>query len=275
MVLKNTMVVCPPYHVATYSLSSKEILLPLGLNCKKLECIEFWSLHHFQFDVQAFDDFFEKRQKTLKRLRIHHHKPLNENLFQNLNLCQNIEQLVLESRFMNDEGFYSIKQLPGLRTLNIENVPREILKIADWPNLERIWINGPFEIEDYREEKFNDACIQRLIYNSKNLKSIHFDDPKQCDISNEFLFETFKKTKIFISFGYGEFDYFDFKNQIKESVRQLNMEKYFCKQDINLYDKYQDMKVNFADWLKKGSSWFDCINLDMDTSNSFMNKSTL
>ena len=75
---------------------------------------------------------------------------------------------------MIDEGFYSITQLRSLRTLNVENVPREILEIADWPKLERLWVSGPCETKDYREEKLNDACIESLISNSPNLKSKSF-----------------------------------------------------------------------------------------------------
>ena len=195
--------------------------------------------------------------------------PFKENLFRKMNLCQNIEQLVLQGRFMSDESFYGISQLPGLKTLKIGNVPRKILEIADWPNLERLWINALYysDSEDYREDKFNDACIEKLIYNSSKLKSIHFDEPKQCNISNEFLFQTCKKTKIFISFGYGGYYYDNFKKDIKNCPRQLEMEKFFCKQEFDVYNKYQDMKDDFADWLNKDSPWFKCINLDEDTSD--------
>ena len=159
-----------------YSLRSEEILLPLGLNCKNLECFELDvdRFDDFQFDVNAFDNFFEKRQNTLKRLRImRFYDSFKENLFHKMNLCQNIEQLVLQGRFMSDESFYGISQLRGLRTLNIGNVPRKILEIADWPNLERLWINALYysDSEDYREDKFNDACIEKLIYNSSKLNS--------------------------------------------------------------------------------------------------------
>ena len=249
---------------SNYPLSSEEILLPLGFNCKKLECLELDHLHDFQFDVNNFDNFFEKRKNTLKRLRIRHDDPL---IFQNLNLCQNIEQLVLEGKkLMTDECFYSISQLPSLRTLKIENVPNETLENANWPALEMLWLIGPEEDgseDSYRKVRFTDKCINALLSNSPKLKSIRFEDPEQCGMSNKFLFETCKKTNVFISFGGIEYSWKNLETVIKSSPQQLEMEKYFCFQDFDVYNKYKNMKNEFTDWLnRKDDPWFNCINLD-------------
>ena len=107
--------------------------------------------------------------------------------------------------------------------------------------------------------------IKSLISTSPKLKSIHFDDSNLCNISNECLFEVCKKTNIYISFGY-ENDFFDdsqypeYKDYIKKSLRQLEMERYFCTQDFEVHDKYQCMKNEFFKWLNKDFSWFNCRN---------------
>ena len=99
---------------------------------------------------------------------------------------------------------------------------------------------------------------------------IHFDDPEQCDISMKFLFEVCKKTNVCISFGcqaqnvFLDSDSSGYKMYMKKSVPQLEMERYFCEQDFDVYDKYQNMKNEFFQWLNKASPWFNCNNLDVD-----------
>ena len=97
---------------------------------------------------------------------------------------------------------------------------------------------------------------------------IHFDDPQQCDMSMKFLFEVCKETNIYVSFGaieeyFDDFESAEYNNHIKKSRRQFEMEKYFCKQDFVVYDKYQKMKKEFSKWLNKDSpQWFNCINMN-------------
>ena len=248
-------------------LSSEEVLIPLGLNCKKLECIEFQNLQEFEFVVRAFDKFFQERQNTLKRLNMCHYELLNENIFQNLPLCQKMEELLLMGCFMSYESFYSILKLSSLKTIKIQDIPSELLEIASWPSLERLWIGieEPFwEID--QETKFTDNCIKSLLSNSLRLKSIHFYDSDQCDISNEFLFEMCKERNIFVSFGpvptfrypKRQREYSGFKADIMKSPRQLEIEIYFCEQDIEVYYKYQNMKNEFSKWLNQDSPWFNC-----------------
>ena len=244
-------------HSSNYPLSSNEVLKPLALNCKNLECIEFFSLKNFQFDVSVFDKFFKERQSSLKRLRMVHFEVLNENIFRNLYLCQNIEELVMVGCFMTYESFLSLSQLPNLRTLKIQSIPSELLESAHWPSLERIWINGPKESEP-EVGKFREKSVKKLISNSPKLKSIHFDDPKECDFSHEFLFENCYKSNIFISFGQAPTKCYETKTDIKKSLQHIAMERYFCQQDFAVYEKYQQMKGEFSTWLTKISPWFNC-----------------
>ena len=246
----------------TYPLTSEEVLTSLAF-CKKLECINLWPLFNLKFVFSAFDNFFQERQNTLKRLSMTHFELLSENIFRNLYLCQNIEQLELEGCFMTNESLQSISQLTNLRTLKSGMITFEILEIANWPALERFWKRASYRSgsDAFIEEKFTDKCIQSLISNSPKLKSIHFDDPNECNFSNKFLFETCKETNICISFGNQEFfEYSEDKSHIKKSPRQLEMEKYICEQDIDVYEKYQNTKNEFSKWLNKGSPWFDCEN---------------
>ena len=242
-----------------YSLTAYEVLTPLGLNCKKLENVEIFLMHNFQFDVGAFDTFFEKTQNTLKRLLICHEKPINKNIFQNLYLCRNIEELMFEGCFMTNESFHSISQLPSLKKLKIESIPNNILESANWPSLERLWIQRIFYNWNTSVNKISDKNIKTLISNSPNLKSIHFHDIDQCHISNEVLFDICQNTNIFISFGQVKrsikSECLEFKNNLKRNPRQLEMERYFYENNLDVFDKYQDMKNDFANWLDRDISW--------------------
>ena len=86
----------------------------------------------------------------------------------------------------------------------------------------------------------------------------------------KFLFEVCKKTNVCISFGcqaqnvFLDSDSSGYKMYMKKSVPQLEMERYFCEQDFDVYDKYQNMKNEFFQWLNNASPWFKCINLDVD-----------
>ena len=243
---------CFKVSAESFSLSSEEVLTPLAFNCKKLECIDMWPLFKLKFVFSAFDNFFQERQNTLKRLSMTYFELLEENIFRNMHMCQNIEQLKLGGCFMTYESFSSISQLSRLKTLKIENIPSEVLEFANWPALERLWT------QTSESDVFTVKCIKALISNSPKLKSIHFDDPDECNFSDKFLFETCKETNICISFGYQRF--FESKSHIKKNPRQLEMEKFICKQDINVYEKYQNMKNEFCKWLKKGSPCFNCCN---------------
>ena len=61
-----------------------------------------------------------------------HFKLLDENIFRNLPLCQNIEQLELVGCFLTYESLHSISQLPNLKTLKSEMITYDVLKIANW-----------------------------------------------------------------------------------------------------------------------------------------------
>ena len=241
----------------TYSLTAYEVLTPLGLSCKKLESAEIVLVHNFQFDVGAFDTFFEKTQKTLKRLLINHEEPINKNIFNNLSLCKNIEELKLKGCFMTYESFHSISQLPSLKKLKIESIPNDILETANWPSLERLWIQRLFFESSVK--RISDKNIKTLLLNSPNLKSIHFHDIEVCDISNEVLFDISQNTNIFISFGQVKrnikSECLEFKNNLKSNPRQLDMERYFYENNFDVFDKYQDMKNDFANWLDRDISW--------------------
>ena len=242
------------FKVSADSFSSYEVLTPLAINCKKLECIDFWDMFD-TFVSSDFDDFFKEKQSTLKRLRMSHFKMLEENIFRNLSLCQYIQQLELVVDFVSYESFSSISQLSTLKTLKIENIPSEVFEFANWPALERLWIR----YDPSETGVFTDKCIKSLISNSPKLKSIYFQDPDECNFSNNFLFETCKETNVCISFGnQNYFKYSEYKSHIKKIPRQLEMEKYICEQDIDVYEKYQNMKNEFSKWLNKGSPFFDC-----------------
>ena len=144
--------------ILPYSLNSEDVLIPLRQNCKKLECITFWPGDNFKFEVSGFDNFFKERQSTLKRLKMGYFELLDKNIFQNLYLCQNIEQLDLRGCFMSNEMFQSISQSKSLRTLKVENIPGEVLEIANWPALERLWIDEPWgnNGNDPREKQITD-----------------------------------------------------------------------------------------------------------------------
>ena len=96
----------------------------------------------------------------------------------------------------------------------------------------------------------------------------------------KYLFEVCKETNIYISFGsqeyFEDFELAEYNNHIKKSGRQFETEKYFCKQDFEVYNKYQNLKKEFSKWLNKDSPlWFNCINLNTLTNlltNFGMNK---
>ena len=75
-----------------------------------------------------------------------------------------------------------------------------------------------------------------------------------------------KERNIFVSFGpvptfqypKKQREYSGFKADIMKSPRQLEIEIYFCEQDIEVYYKYQNMKNEFSKWLNQDSPWFNC-----------------
>ena len=72
------------------------------------------------------------------------------------------------------------------------------------------------------------------------------------------LFDVCKNSNIFVSFGKVEShnpDSLEFKINVKKCLRQLQMEKYFCVNDFDVYDKYQDKKDDFTNWLDNDISW--------------------
>ena len=148
-------------------LTFQEVLIPLAVNCKKLENIEFRRLYSFEFDSLAFDVLFEGRKETLKRISLVCFSSINQNILRNLFLCQNIEDLILKGRFLIRDTFLSISQLSKLKRLKIDKFPSDLFEFASWPSLERLWIEGPFL--DSSTKLVSDESIRTLISRSPHL----------------------------------------------------------------------------------------------------------
>ena len=99
----------------------------------------------------------------------------------------------------------------------------------DFPALERFYIH-PKERED---EIITENTLKKFIQNAPKLKTIQFgENLSYSDITNSFLFDIFKRSRVFVIFG-----------QLR---RQIYLEYYIMKRCHLEYAQYQMSKCDFV-----------------------------
>ena len=169
----------------------------------------------------------------------------------NLNLCQNLEELNLS---MDVKDLHILANLPKLKSLTLyqitaqNNVPeiksflnpanltylsfqdcdftREVffqeMVHLDFPVLERFYVNPQKRAQKIMTEK----TLKQFVKNAPKLKSIMFgENLDNSDITNAFLFDSFKKSQVFVTFG--------------NSTRQIILDNYFKENSYLVYKEYQ------------------------------------
>ena len=264
-----------------------DFIKKISMNCINLETLE---LNNFTLDnpdgVQiAFNKLFKERKETLKSFILlhstHMYNNQNMNILRYLRLCQNLEELSVES---ND---YVLKQLPAIAKMrnikrlmftNDDNFERfeSLIKAfneAKLPLLERLCIEGVEQSGEIigQNKLFSDASLKSLLKKSPCLKSIHLlgisFEHDIWNISNKLLFQIIRDSNVYINFGKVKIGY-DYKvgavlsAKDKNQKRQLSLEQYLLDHDMSVFNKYQKMKDDFSIWFKERSNWhsFDCMN---------------
>ena len=231
-----------------------EITNAFANNCNQLEsftCDEPGnSFIHASDMKKAFANLFDKKKMTLKRLEMDLKFKTTEPL-KNLNLCQNLEELNLS---LDVKDLHILANLPKLKSLTLyqitaqNNVPEiksflnpanltylsfqecdftsevffQEMVLLDFPVLERFYVNPEKRAQKVMTEK----TLKKFVKIAPNLKSIMFgENLDNSDITNAFLFDSFRKSQVFVTFG--------------NSTRQIILENYFMENSQLVYKEYQ------------------------------------
>ena len=244
------------------------ILKTLAVNAVPIEEVRLFSGRVCSNNTTVLNTFFQKKKDTLKSIALRLQQ-FDENVpLKNLNLCQNLEQIVmtrwhsknleilsgmsnlkrLALCYMNNEvdclvslfERLSLENLKELSIQNCSNVKNELfskLSKISFPKLESLYIHPP--IEHRKEDNIlSDKILQELVLNMPNLSLIQFGDRFfKSNLTFKTLMELFEKRKIFMIFS--------------EILSQVLMEKWFLNHDKDLYEKYQHLKFKFYWRLEK------------------------
>ena len=212
----------------------------------------------------VLNTFFKQKKYTLKRIALrldpffgHGAIPL-----ENLNLCQNLEEM--ELRMWDSKNLEVLSGMPNLKrlvlgysfaredflvklfkrlslenltSLSIQNNPsikdELVMKLPGvaFPKLEFLHIHPKIDFRKADDILF-DKSLKELVSNMPNLRFIQFGyNFFKSNFTFKTLMELFEKRKIFSIF-----------NQIHS---QVSMERWFLTHNKDLYEKYQNLKFSF------------------------------
>ena len=181
-------------------------LINIAKNCQQLENLSISRITDFKWSskssheslIEAFDILFNERKDTLKKLR--YDNSLNyeniKNLFRNIRLCQNLEQLAINVNDVENFNCESISQLKRLKELTIFACSRRknqqlasLIKSMDVSQMKHLTL---FDVGDYagnlfetisnihfpvlerlhmQSSGYSDKAVEALLNNCPNLKS--------------------------------------------------------------------------------------------------------
>ena len=96
--------------------------------------------------------------------------------------------------------------------------------------LERLY----YHPDDISDITIKEKTFQTLLKNTPKLKSIQFSGQIANDLSNEFLFDIFKKSNVFVLVG--------------DTMSQIELENFFKQSDSVQSKKYEIMKAEVLKW---------------------------
>ena len=276
--------------------TSKNIL-EFSNNCPKLEAISFSiTIGNNRIKNQmkhAFDSFFNAKKETLKSLDIYmFHKSMGvqENyLLENLNLCQNVEELSLRDFELKYSTLIEIINLPKLKTLVLNGktltsikFPEDCFRGYTLMNLKYLKLgcrdgneNLPSFISAFTKINFpvlerfgleistpgsNNISIDanamfHLINNSPKLKSMQlYGKHFHTNIFRKMIPYFCRERNIFTSFG--TFTHAISSNLFKEYLMaQHSLEFNMAAKEPVTKIKYDDLKRKFLTWEKMNNWW--------------------
>ena len=241
-------------------LSNDRIIFSLARNDVPIEDIQFFSGPICNEFPEVLNDFFKKKKDSLKSFALELDEHDEEYPLNNLNLCQNLEEIVMfswhsknlkilnglphlkklvlykfETSFEDLASFFNSLSLKKLEELSFqyclkvkEEFFKELSKI-DFPALKFISIHPT--LDDRRENDIIcDETLRGLVLKCPNLKMIQFGSHFfMCNLNFKTLFEMFHKANIFILFG--------------EIHSQISFEDWLFNNDKNVYENYQKQKM--------------------------------
>ena len=259
-------------------------LIAIAKNCKQLENLSISEIFppNEDDDVvrEAFDTFLNERRDTLKKITNDFRRNGIRNLFQNINLCQNLEKLALSGHlpFFNLEGIIKVKGLKELVLWSWDsgknNCVNFVIKSMDLSNLKSLVLHDKGDREGilfetisnihfpmlerlYLESSgYSDKAVEALLRNCPNLKSAqlyisYFHIRNHKSISESISINTlvnYIKNGIYINFedeifrGESGTILEDFSDNLALKDTKLK------EQDLPSWLKYQDLKRHFEEW---------------------------
>ena len=242
-------------------LSYDRIIISLEKNDVPIEDIQFFSEPICNECPEILNDFFKKKKDSLKSFGLKLDQYDEEYPLNNLNLCQNLEEIVMFSwhsknlkilyglphlkkivlhkfetksedlaSFFNCLSLKKLEEISFQYCLNVkEDFFKELSKI-DFPELKFLSIHPT--LEDRRENDILcDETLKRLVLKCPNLKMIQFGSHFfMCNLNFKTLFEMFHEANIFILFG--------------EIHSQISFEDWLFNNDKNVYENYQKQKMS-------------------------------
>ena len=247
-----------------------EVVNALAQNENQLEIIEFddfddedfWvDIEEEQNDelIKALNNLLNRKSKTLKSLKnitwdglqfvAHNSKvPLT-----NLKLCQNLQEFYGR---LQQHDIEILAELPRLQKLTLEGLenPKYLLDNLNLGSLKYLSLFGTtrttenetiickelqkhyfpvlerLSISVYNSVALSEDFFSNLISNAPKLKSIKLG-PSSCPVSQEFMYNFFKNSDIFVSFN------------------STHFEDFLIEKDLIVFRKYKRMKKSFQNWI--------------------------
>ena len=263
-----------------------QFIVDISLKCELLETLSLsaiWCRSNYSNPhKEAFECLFRERKNTLKSLTFIGEKISNTSilfwdLFTNLNLCQNLEELTIKNIHLGQSDVQAIVELPKLKSLKLEGLQGHLSHLfrgLTSPYLRHLILRNSFSVRTTSEVDFiqelanakfpalerlflkinncyiNETALSGIIHNSPKLKSIHLQE-MVVDISLEWFSEIFTNGNIFIMFG----RLLQTINQ-EYSVEKEKISKSFLKQvSENVLKNYHDMESRFLKWCEM-NPWY-------------------
>ena len=282
---------------------TKQNVLDFANNCPNLEAISFYTnigSKNINQMKHAFDTFFNSKKQTLKSFSIrrsvaiyHYDWDVSGScVLEKLDLCQNLEELLITSLYIQNSILETIMALPKLTTLVLRGGSLKNIKYTrllslmpismnlkyltlsynhennlssfnfgfakfKFPLLERFCTQNtdPFQCKASQSEIFAKNLYQ-LTDNSPNLKSIQLHGEFfHKEVFRNMSLQLCQKRNIFITFG-------TFTREIPSNSESKSYEEFQNVFEKNMEHmksmtkpKYDDLKREFLDWEKRNNWW--------------------
>ena len=262
-----------------------KFIVDISLKCKLLETFSLsaiWCRGIYRPPhKEAFDTLFKERKNTLKSLTLIGEEISDRipfwNLFTNLNLCQNLEELSIKNLHLGQSDVQSIMELPKLKYLQFEGLQGHLSHLFRGlisPYLRHLILRNCFSVRTVSEVDFiqelakvkfpalerlflkinnhyiNETTLDDIIRNSPKLSSIHLQE-MVVDISLEWFAGIYTNSNIFLLFG----RLLQATNQ-EYSVESEKISKSFLKQvSGNVLKNHSDMESRFLKWCEM-NTWY-------------------